>query len=130
MASSSDIESLYSDSNTAIAASEPEPIDTYGRLSVEPCGYTCAGSVWDDALAAGGRGRGHEREKRRARARARRPMRPRTHRVEGGAVAIEAAEDERSRDVPLVLKELALEHRQRGDGARRFARGQPVELDL
>jgi hypothetical protein len=28
------------DSNTAIAASEPEPIVTYGSLSVDPCGAT------------------------------------------------------------------------------------------
>jgi hypothetical protein len=30
---------LHPDSNTAIAASEPEPIVTYGNLSVDPCGW-------------------------------------------------------------------------------------------
>ena len=40
LASSSVILDLNSDSKTAIAASEPEPMVTYGRLSVEPCGYT------------------------------------------------------------------------------------------
>lgn len=29
------------DSNTDIAASEPEPIVANGSVSVEPCGYTC-----------------------------------------------------------------------------------------
>ena len=37
-ASSSVILLLYSDSKIAIAASEPEPIVTYGKLSVEPWG--------------------------------------------------------------------------------------------
>ncbi len=37
-ACSTSIPDLYSASKTAIAASEPEPIVTYGSESVEPCG--------------------------------------------------------------------------------------------
>jgi len=32
--------SLYADSKTAMAASEPEPMVTYGSLSVEPWAWT------------------------------------------------------------------------------------------
>eukprot|EP00962_Isochrysis_galbana_P054758 scaffold26372_cov120-Isochrysis_galbana.AAC.4 len=54
----------------------------------------------------------------------------RAHRIERRSVAVKAAEDEGGRDVTLILEQLALEHRHRGDGARRLARGQAVQLDL
>ena len=40
LASSSSMSSLYLASNIDIAASEPEPMVAYPKLSVDPCGYT------------------------------------------------------------------------------------------
>lgn len=54
MPSSCVMPSVYPDSKTAIAFRLPEPMVAKGRLSVDPCGYTCR-TIHDVSAAAEGR---------------------------------------------------------------------------